>query len=185
MIITSPLRILLAKMGITYDNSSTQIQVPEPLASSIIEWGKKNIPDDVLHNDGDNSKGRENDVHCTLLYGLKTSNPDDVRKVLKDFDPFEVRLGLVTAFKDKDDYDVVKIDVESPDLLKMHYAIRESLKNDNDYPTYAAHCTIAYVKKGAADDVLGDATFRGKKFTISNVIFSTPDNDRIQIPIGG
>lgn len=184
MIITNPIRIFIAKMGIKYDNSSTQVQVPQPLAGSIIAWGQKNIPEGNLHNDGDNSKGRENDIHATLLYGLKTSNPDDVKKVLSGFKPFEVRLGLVTAFMDKPEYDVVKIDAEAPDLIQMHYALRVELKNVNSFPSYAPHCTVAYVNKGSATDILGDETFRDQKFTVNSITFSTPDNKRIQIPIG-
>jgi 2'-5' RNA ligase len=176
-------RSVLAKIGIDYDFSSTQIQAPADIARAVKEFSA-GIPDDILHNDGENSKGRENDIHITLLYGLKTKDPEDVRRVLSRLGPFQVRLGLVTCFMDKPEYDVLKIDAESSQLYQMHYKLRNALKNENKFPTYSPHMTICYLKKGTGLKYLGDETFKGRTWKADSVLFSNPDNERTDINLG-
>jgi len=174
-------REVLAKMGVTYDSCTTQIDVPPELAKSIMAWGAAKIPDDILHNDGKDTKGREDEIHATLLYGLTDDNPEGVQKIASSMEPFAIRLGLVTAFMDKPDYDVLKIAVESPQLIKLHYALRNNLKNSNKFPTYDPHITIAYLKKGAAMPYLGDESFRNQFFHAASLTYSNRDQNRIQI----
>lgn len=178
--------IKVAKLDGVYDHSSTQIDLPSDISGKIMGWGKQHIPQDMVHDDGDNTSGYEDDIHVTLLYGLKDDGPEKVRAVLEDVDPFDVRLGLVTAFRDKDEYDVIKIDVESPMMHKLHYKMEKLLENDNSYATYQPHVTVAYVKKGIADDLIGDDTFKGYTFMADKVCFSGAGDskDRIYIPLG-
>ena len=174
-------REILAKMGVTYDHCSTQVDLPQELAASVMAWGKSKIPAEILHNDGEDTKGFEDEIHSTILYGLTDDDPDAVRKIVSSVEPFSVRLGLVTAFMDKPNYDVLKIDVECPQLLKLHYALRNALKNDNKFPTYSPHCTICYLQKGKALPFLGDESFRNQFFTVSSLTYSNKDNQKIQI----
>jgi 2'-5' RNA ligase len=46
------------------------------------------------------------------------------------------------------DYDVVKFDVKSKDLVKLNKLLTDSFEFTTDYPDYHPHMTIAYVKKG-------------------------------------
>ena len=178
------MRDLVGKMDVSYDYSSLQIQLPSNLSKMICDWGLRNIPEEDLHNDGEDTKGREDDIHVTLFYGLKSSDPGQVQKLLKNVAPFNVRLGLVTLFLDKDDYDVVKIDVESPELYELHYAIGDQLENANKYPTYNPHCTVAYVKKGTGRIYMADDEFRGQEFMVNNIVFSASDDGgKIQIKL--
>lgn len=171
-----------AKIGATYSKASTQVDLPEQLSLEVMAWGKTNIPDKDLYTKDD--KGREDEIHATLFYGITEDAEDKLRELLSGVKPFECRLGLVTTFKDKKECDVIKIDVESSEMVKLHYLIRESVKNKNEYPTYAPHITVAYVKKGKADRVLGDDRFRGATFKVTEIVYSTKDHNKIKIPLG-
>jgi len=60
--------------------SSTQINIEGDLKKSIIDTGNKIDPDDV-----DQTEGLEAEPHVTVLYGLHTSNPNDVKKIVNDY----------------------------------------------------------------------------------------------------
>lgn len=169
-----------------YDHATTQVDLPKELGDKIIAWGKRNVPDADLKEDEDGTAGREDEMHVTLLYGLKGDKVTDrLRSLVGAVKPFEVRLGLVTVFKDSDKQDVIKIDAESPELQDLHYAIEKAVPNVNSYPTYVPHITIAYVKKGRGDRVLGDDTFRGRTFKVDKVTFKSSDKDVEEIPLRG
>jgi 2'-5' RNA ligase len=183
ILLTNSLRLITAKLNGIYDFSSLQIQLPEDLAKSVIAWGKKNIPDENLHNNSKETKGREDDIHITGIYGITSPDPDEVKDIIKSIEPFKVRLGLVTLFRDKSDYDVVKIEAESSSLQKLHYKVEDSIEVKNDYPTYQSHSTVCYVKKGSADNLNGDETFLGKTFTVNEIIFSSSNGNKIPITL--
>lgn len=173
-----------ANKDATYDLSCTKIQLPKDLSDSILGWGKENVQDGDLYVDGDKSKGRENDIHVTVLYGIKSEDPAETASIISKVKPFEVRLGLINAFKDKKEYDVLKIEVESGDLERLHYDIDKNIDNENTYPTYNPHVTVAYIKKGSADKIIGDDTFKGKTFKVESIIFSDGKNIEKKLPLG-
>lgn len=179
------LRMVVAKMGVTYDSSSTQVNLPEDLSKSVQEWCKEYVPEELLYVEEDGGKGREDDIHATLLYGIVGDDPEPVVALLKTVDPFEVRLGLVTCFKDNPKYDVLKVDVESPELHQLSYLIRDKIPNNNEYPTYSPHITAAYVQKGACDELIGCPAFQGKTFEVNSVMFSDTNNKRTELFLGG
>lgn len=175
-----------AKDGVTYEYSCTKVDLPKDLAESVMKWGRDNVGDKDLFIEDGVAKGRENDIHVTVLYGIVDENPKETAEIVSKIKPFEIRLGLINAFKDNKKYDVCKIEVESSDLEKLHYDIEEKVKNENTFPTYKPHVTIAYVKKGAVDHLIGDETFKGKTFKVNNIVFSDgKDNDREKkLPLG-
>jgi 2'-5' RNA ligase len=173
-----------SKKGDKYDYSSTQINLPSQLSKRIIEWGNKNIPNsDVYIEDGDKTYGRENDIHVTVKYGLHTTDPNEIKKAIKEFKTFKITLDTISQFSPKDkDYDVIKIDVESNELHSLNAAISK-LKNSDEHPTYKPHITIAYVKKGCGKKVIGDKAFLGKSFNATEVVFSSKDGDLFTLPL--
>jgi len=171
-----------AKMGVDYKYSCVKIDLPQELSKDVLEWGKKNIPDEDLFT-GDESQGREDDIHITIFYGIKERDPEETGKIIKNIEPFEVRLGLINAFKDKEDYDVLKIEIESGDLERLHYEIEKKVDNKNSYPTYNPHVTISYTKKGVVDKFIGDDSFKGKTFKVSKMIFSDGHNKDYVLPL--
>jgi len=177
--LSSVIRNITAKLKATYDYSSLQINLPEDLSDAVIDWGKKNIPEDTLHNNGNDTKGREDDIHTTLFYGIKSPDVNAVKKFIT-VKPFIIRMGLITAFMDND-YDVLKIEASAPELYKLHYNVRNNVENENKFPTYSPHITIAYLKKGNALKWVGDKVFDGKEFNVNEIIFSSSNGNRIPI----
>jgi len=175
----------VAKSTGEYKSSTTQVDLPKDMQKEIIAWGKRMIPDDVLVEDEKGSMGREDEIHVTVLYGIQVDDPGQVGKAIEDVPPFEVRLGLVTLFRDADGHDVVKIDAEAPELHQLHNAIKESVPVNTTYPTYVPHVTIAYVRKGAGDKVLGSEEFRGRVFKTDRVVFKDREKNVVPIPLKG
>lgn len=174
-----------AKKGASYEYASTQVDLPENLAEQAIFWCKNKIPDDELYEEiGECKYGREDEIHITLLYGLKTKDPAEVKKLLNGVRPFKVKLLTITAFKDNKDYDVLKIDVECPEMFRMHYMLEKNLPNDNSFPTYHPHCTLAYLKKGYADKYIGNQFFSDISFIASKIVYSSQDNKKTDLFLG-
>lgn len=175
-----------AKDNVTYEYSCTKVDLPDDLAEAVMKWGRDNVKDNDLYVEGDSSKGREDDIHITVLYGIVDNKPAKTAVVIGKAKPFEVRLGLINAFKDNDKYDVLKIEVESGDIEKLHYDIAKKIKNENTFPTYNPHVTIAYVKKGSVDHLIGSEDFKGKTFKVNTIVFSDGKNhDREKnLPLG-
>jgi len=172
---------LTEKHGQVYDFSSTQINLPDDLAKKAMDFGKT-IPDDELKVENDEGKGREDDIHVTVLYGLHAEKPDQVKKLIKDIKPFEITLGKVSAFETNKEFDVVKIEVESPELRKLNKLLSDKCENSNSYPDYHPHVTIAYVKKGNAKKYIGNKSFVGKTFKATEITFSSKNGSRIALP---
>jgi hypothetical protein len=150
------------------------IDYPEDMASKVIAWGEKNIDDDNLYIDKeDPSYGREKHIHTTISYGIK---PDIDFEKIKDecnLKPLNVSLGEVSKFDTDDKFDVIKITVEGSDLHDLHKKIEDEIGcPGNTYPDYKPHLTIAYVKKGSCDNLLGSAPFKGEKFILNNYDYS-------------
>jgi 2'-5' RNA ligase len=106
-------------------------------------------------------------------------------RLLQEFGPFRVRLGLVTAFRDSKEYDVLKIDVEAPELHKIHYLLADNLKNEHSFPTYAPHMTLCYLKKGNADKYMGDNSFQDASFLVTDIKFCLKDSSKLSLRLGG
>ena len=92
--------------------------------------------------------------HITVKYGLHTQDPKPVASVLKGSRPVRFKLGRTSLFSPEGkEYDVVKVDVESPDLQRLNAKLRAALKATDTFPTYKPHVTVAYVKRGLGQQV--------------------------------
>lgn len=153
-----------------HEFSSTQVNLPEPLAGQIRRWGHQFIADE----DVDTEEGREDEIHVTVLFGLHTNEPDEVKKALKGVGPIELTLGKTSIFE-CEDYDVVKLDVESDDLHRLNKKLSDCCEHTQTHPTYKPHCTISYVKKGCGKKYVGNDKFAGTKIEIDEVLFSNKE----------
>jgi hypothetical protein len=166
--------------------SSTQINLADPLKSKVLAAAGK-IPDADLAEDG-----RETEPHITVLYGLQTDEAKDVAAIVTKYPDFRYTLGEVTIFEvnDKDSqrgggdkYDVVKIDVESPELVALH-ALLAKLPHADTHPVYKPHVTLAYVKSGLGKQYVGMADFsRQLSAKASAVVFSNRADEKTTIPL--
>jgi hypothetical protein len=167
--------------------SSTQVNLYEPLKSKILALADK-IPDEELSGDG-----RESEPHITVRYGLHTDDPRPVVDVLKDCAPIRYTLGAVSIFvvddndsqRGGDQYDVVKVDVESPGLVELNRRLG-ILPCTDTHPTYHPHVTIAYVKPGLGRKYAGSADFSKQlSAKASEVVFSNREGAKTFIPLAG
>ena len=112
--------------------------------------------EDLYVNEEEDINGFPNHIHITVLYGLHKKyrsiygllgmaehqyNIDDCQALFTD----------ISFFENNEKYDVMILDVISPELENLNYILRTRCEYQNDYPDYHPHCTIAYLKKGCAD----------------------------------
>lgn len=159
-----------------YKYGFTAVNLPAAHADYIIKWGREMIPDEHLYHDANGGCGRETEPHITVLYGLTDPVPSkELIELVRKTPPFTVRLTSVTLFEN-DEYDVVKFDVDSEELVALSNAIREACPNENKYPKYVPHCTVAYVKKGRVPDLAGNYPFEQNppipaEFEVNEILF--------------
>lgn len=173
-----------------FDYSSTQLDLPAATASKMTEFANS-IPDTELYKDpeanyGAQVTGRENEPHITVLYGLNTTNEAEVRKIVEQSKPIEVKLGKVSTFETNEDYDVLKVDVISKELQALNQKLDDALETPGKtFDTYQPHVTIAYVKKGEGAKYVGDTRFEGQTIILNDLTFSSKDGKRVNIPLIG
>ncbi|HEX8637396.1 MAG TPA: 2'-5' RNA ligase family protein, partial [Pyrinomonadaceae bacterium] len=160
--------------------SSTQINVPAEQAREIVEFAKRLIPKSELAEDG-----YEEDQHITAKFGTETNDVEDIQRVVAGVAPFSVTLGKISIFDTNPDFDVVKIDVESPELHAINKLIGDNLKNGDTHPVFKPHETLAYVKKGEGAKYVGNSEFEGTKIYFDKLIFSDKNRNKIEIPLTG
>ena len=170
-----------------YSYSTTQIDLPSAIADFVIEWGQFNIPDEMLvaqakQDYGNEGDGREREIHVTVLYGIVAQEvPSELREIAKSVSPFPVGLGKVSLFDSNPDYDVVKLDVDSTALHALNSQIAAAVENKNSHPTYVPHVTLAYVRKGSCNKLVGQDPFKAKdvtrEFTAAGLKFKGSGDD--------
>lgn len=169
--------------NVKYSFSSVHINLPDPLASDIIHWGRENIPEnEVFKNPDDPSFGREDEIHVTVLYGLHSDSPQDTKKVLLTQKPLTIELGKISIFS-HEKFDVIKIDINSPELHKLNKKMTDFVTYTNKFKEYTPHVTIAYVKKGKGWKYSGNTVFDGKLFEANEVCFSSRSGKKTKIPL--
>jgi N12 class adenine-specific DNA methylase/2'-5' RNA ligase len=161
-----------------HEYSSTQVNLPPATAQAIQQLGAR-IPDEHLAEDG-----RETEPHITVKYGLHGDNVEGVRRALADEPPITATLGKTSLFQN-DDADVLKADVESPDLHRLNKKIADAVPHTDTHPDYVPHATIAYLKPGAGKQYAGDAALEGHRVTIDHVTFSDRNGQAVDIPLTG
>ena len=174
-----------ANKDATYSYSCVMAMLNDEDAKEVHEWGKEIVSDDCLYTDPDDpSLGRENEMHTTVLYGLHTNECCDVIDVVEEVKPFKLKVKGISKFDTNDDYDVIKLDVDAPELRKMNKALSE-LPNSNKYPEYKPHLTIAYVKPDSVDVNAIENKFKDKEFQINILEFSPAEGNRENIELKG
>ena len=106
---------MFEKMGVNYSYSSLQVDMPPHIAKAVMAFSRQ-IPKDLIYDPkDDNSYGVENEIHCTVLYGIHSDVADGVKEVVEKYRlrPFPLTFGKISYFEQAD-YDVMKFDIESP-----------------------------------------------------------------------
>lgn len=169
--------------GQVYDYSSTQLNLPNDVASDFKTFQKRIHESELMIDEKEGLTGYEDNPHITVKYGLETSDVNDLYFVAKQA-PITVTMGKVSMF-DNPDYDVLKVEVSGDQLVELNKLISSKLKNTDTFPTYEPHATIAYLKKGEGKKYVGDTSFEGKQITISELMFSSKTGQLIPVKLEG
>lgn len=149
------------------------IMVDIPNKNKIFEFIKK-IPTECVYEEPGQNYGLEKNPHVTIMYGLSPIEENRVKKLLSKV-PTKImaELGKISKFENADcAYDVLKIEVKSPHLAKIHEMIKGNFENNYKWPEYNPHVTLAYVKKGTCNEYVGNKMFEGMKFAFENFTYS-------------
>lgn len=161
-----------------YQYSSTQINLPQDLAEKVKSWGRKFVSEKDLYVDKeDNISGFDDSPHITVKYGIHTSNVEEVKKTLSHQGPIRFKLGKISKFTTNPKFDVLKIEVDSPDLHDLNKQISNGVECTDTHPTYNPHVTIAYIKKGTGPTESLDY-FQGMPGEVGSIEFSPKDGDK-------
>jgi len=143
-------RGLLEKKGDTYDYGCVMLYFNIKKS----DWDRIQsliADEDLYEEEGDQTYGRENDPHVTVLYGLHADVPDSkIEELVDGLKPTELILKKISIFENNDKYDVVKFDITGVSKGKLSDMNTKFVKlpHTSDYPDYYPHATIAYVKAG-------------------------------------
>jgi hypothetical protein len=157
--------------------ASTHVRLTGEAAIRLLQMAGA-VRDEDLADDG-----RETEPHVTLLYGLHGNNPVPVGNILKGTGPVMLHLGKISHFPGGDgkDYDVLKCDVESRDLLWLNRKLRK-LPSTETFK-YAPHATIAYVKKGLGEKYAKLFAPLDIEVEANGVIFSDQEHNQTMLPL--
>ncbi len=161
-----------------HEYSSVQVNLTGKPAAIMRKLAAK-IPDKDLAPDG-----REDEPHVTCKFGLHFQSPTmKLRDALKDFGPVQVTLGKTSLFENPE-FDVLKVDVDSPSLHRLNALISRVVPTHDTHPTYQPHATIAYLKPGRGKKYAGDTALVGQKMTFDAVRFSGRKGKIEMLPLG-
>jgi 2'-5' RNA ligase len=149
------------------------IMADVPQKESMLEFIKK-IPNECVYEEVGENYGKETNPHVTVMYGLSPVEETRVKELLtKVPKKIVAELGKISKFSNTDTpYDVLKIEVKSPHLSKIHEIIRKNFENNYKWPQYNPHVTLAYVKKGTCNEYVGNKTFEGMKVMFETFMYS-------------
>jgi 2'-5' RNA ligase len=159
--------------------SSTQLLLPKDISEKIIQWGKEEIEDEEIYSK--EGFGREDEIHTTVLFGLHDDTPTRVKQIVEGSGAIKITLGKVSLFKN-DEYDVVKLDVESPTLKLLNKRLSR-LPYTNTHKEYNPHVTIAYVLPGHGLKFEGRDDFEGTELTLTDFEFSSKSREKTKIKL--
>jgi len=144
------------------------------------------ISDGVLMDDPQEEYGKESRPHITILYGLKNENDYfAIRKLLAETKPFVIKLGKISSFRNNGEqpYDVLKIEILSPELEEIHYKLRDTFENNNQFPEYKPHMTISYINPDSCKNLEGGHAWLGTEFIVNTAHFSHCGGFKLPLPL--
>ena len=147
------------------------------------KYNSKIDPADLYIEENDDSYGLEDEFHTTILYGLMPGiQPSTVYDILKIRYMYRIPI-LVTKIDafENEKYNVLKMHVESFELHDLHHQLK-MLPNDNKYPVYKPHITLAYLNKNVdwrkyADNIVPFVAYIN--YITYSGVFANDDNPSI------
>ena len=160
------MRIFKIAKDTGHEHSWVFVDLPKDIIDLMLQFGEQIDPEDLYEKEAEN--GLEKEPHITVKYGLTTNDVADVKDRLEKEKGGSGHIGSSSIFE-VDEYDVVKVTVESEDLLRIHTKLNE-LPHEDSHPDYQAHATLAYVKSGTGKKYKGKFHIN-KDFKFNEVFF--------------
>lgn len=129
--------------------ATTQLNLPRDVAAQVSEIAER-IPAYLL-----DPKGREDDVHVTVLYGLQTDDAEVAAAAVAGASQPSFAWGTPHVFAGVEEgtCDAVVVRVApSAELLVLRERLLR-LPHKDQYPEYLPHVTLAYVQLGRGGEV--------------------------------
>ena len=142
-------------------------------------WDKitSTIDPQDLYQPNDGRHGLETDPHVTLKFGLESSvTPEQVKEIL-DKNPIteKIHVEKIDLFQNEQ-FDVVKFKVTpTQQLIKINQELSK-LPNQDKFPSYNPHITIAYCIKGTGEKYIQE-NFNGWAQPYQ-IIYSMPNGNK-------
>jgi len=167
-----------------YKYGSIQIDLNKDIKDKILKFANSIPKEDLYIDTEDNNRGGiEEDSHVTVRYGLDSPAIEELNSVFNGYGESSLRLGKLSIFE-ADKYDVLKIDVESSNLIDLNKMIGENFDLPGEtFKDYKPHATIAYMKKGKADKYVSDETFKNSTNDFFELTFSDRDGNKNKIKL--
>ena len=173
--------------GKTNQASCLMAMVPWTIADDVRRLALS-IPDSELFHDDATDSGRELDTHATVVYGIETTDVEEVYPFLMQA---TCSMSKLTWFhRPEKGYHVLVFEVESADLIGMNRKIRSSLANVQTFDSYIPHVTLAYIRDGSNLEFIEKSiaaksgTIIGQRFVVSEYEFSSRDGSSYSIVKG-
>lgn len=135
-----------------YDYGVVQTSDVSETVTNAIKDIQGRINKDKLYDGEDESGWVENGIqklfHITVLFGVNNDVKDEVKKVFDKYRPVHIETTEIKYFSSDPNYDVAIVRCKSEELTKIHNELKDTLENEETYPNYKPHITIAYLKKG-------------------------------------
>jgi 2'-5' RNA ligase len=172
-------KLLLEKDSTVYEYGCILINLDIPNWEELL--GK--ITKDDVYEHGSERYGLEEEPHCTILYGIHGDVTDEeVKQLFSKVKKSDIQIEMkgIDCFYNPQ-YDVLKINVESPKLTELN-ELAKTLPHTSNFPDYKPHITIAYLNRGKGRNYI-KPTFDIKSYNIRNIIYSKPNGEKIDIPL--
>jgi 2'-5' RNA ligase len=166
-----------------HEFGSTQLNLPEDIAAAVSRYQARRIASvDLAPGD------LETQPHITVAFGVPAStSADDVARALAGCPPtIAVTFGQLATFAAGDDGVPLYIEVDSPDLDRLHAQLVEALGITDTHATYTPHVTVAYIQPGSEPVYLSDQSpLQNRTAIFHAVTFSDPERNQTDIALTG
>ena len=168
--------------GHVYNYSCALLPLNDEPTSLMKYWAKKHIPEDVLHINPDAGiDGYETNPHVTVKYGLHDTEPHTLSDIIQGIGAIPLQFGAINIFDTNPEFDVVKVDIDGDKLRMVNQIICDYLEHTELHPEYIPHATLAYVKKGTCNHLIGNDFFDKLTDNIDIMDFSSKTGNTHQI----
>ena len=170
--------IKVAKKNVKYDSGWTAVLIPEKISKKIFNFSSK-IPEREVFTDEDGSKGKEDQPHVTIQYGIKNNDFEKIEDIFSKEASGNLKLGKMSVFENER-YDVLKISVSSPKLHALKKKILDNVECENKFPKYLPHVTIAYLHPGVAEKYVEKYKdmFDGIECDFNEIVFRSKEDKK-------